>query len=78
MIVQDLIETTEFFTEETKEDFFVIYEKFANSDCNCDGNILEEIECDDEEIIGSFVTRFVSGSRRDKLCRAHDAVLRQL
>lgn len=51
VIVQDLIETTEFFTEETKEDFFVIYEKFANSDCNCDGNILEEIECDDEEII---------------------------
>ncbi|WP_129079084.1 hypothetical protein [Anaerobacillus alkaliphilus] len=51
MIVQDLIETTEFFTEETKDDFFVIYEKFANSDCNCEGNMFEEIECDDEEIV---------------------------
>lgn len=51
VIVQDLVETKEYFTEETKADFFVIYEKFENSDCNCDGNMLEEKECDDEEVI---------------------------
>lgn len=54
VIVQDLVETKEFFTEETKEDFFVIYEKFENSDCNCVGKMLEEKECDDEEVIQIF------------------------
>ncbi len=51
VIVQDLIQTQEFFIEETKDEFFVIYEKFANSDCNCKNNILEAKECGDEEII---------------------------
>lgn len=54
VIVQDLVETKEYFTEETKDEFFVIYEKFENSDCNCEGDMLEEKECDDEEIVQIF------------------------
>lgn len=54
VIVQDLIETKEYFTEETKDNFFVMYEKFENSDCNCIGNMVEEKECDDEEVVQIF------------------------
>lgn len=52
VIVQDLVETREYFTDETKHEYFVIYEKFANSDCYCEqkGRV-KEIECDEEEII---------------------------
>lgn len=55
MIVQDLVETREYFTDETKHDYFVIYERFANSDCRCgQKGSVQEIECDDEEIIQIF------------------------
>lgn len=54
MIVQDLIETKEYFAEETKDDFFVIYENFENSDCDCKGKSVVEKECDGEEIVQIF------------------------
>ncbi|WP_416149600.1 hypothetical protein ACM26V_00975 [Salipaludibacillus sp. HK11] len=49
MIVKDLVETRELLTEETNESTFVVYERFDNVDCHCEGQNVEEIECDPEE-----------------------------
>ncbi|MCD8503465.1 MAG: hypothetical protein LRY71_19700 [Bacillaceae bacterium] len=63
VIVRSLVETREYFTDETKHDYFVIYEKFTNSDCCCGQNgLVQEIECDDEEIIRIFQGNLESGS----------------
>ncbi|MGO4888392.1 hypothetical protein ACJ2A9_11585 [Anaerobacillus sp. MEB173] len=51
MIVQGLIETKEYFTGETKDNYFVIYEKFENTDAVFKGNIVEENHCGTEEFI---------------------------
>ncbi|SER47414.1 hypothetical protein [Salipaludibacillus aurantiacus] len=51
MIVKDLVETRELLTDETNENVFVVYERFENVDCQCDGRNLEEIECDPEEMV---------------------------
>lgn len=49
MIVKDLVETRELLTDETNENVFVVYERFDNVDCHCEGKNIEEIECDPEE-----------------------------
>ncbi|UCZ54660.1 hypothetical protein LGQ02_07905 [Bacillus shivajii] len=51
MIVKDLVETRELLGEEVGEGVTVIYERFENVDCNCDGVNLEQFECDPEEIV---------------------------
>jgi len=54
MIVKDLVETRELLADETKEDVFVVYERFDNVDCHCEGKKIEEIECDPEEKVQIF------------------------
>lgn len=49
MIVKDLVETRELLIDETIENAFVVYERFDNVDCHCEGKNFEEIECDPEE-----------------------------
>ncbi|WP_280768338.1 hypothetical protein [Salipaludibacillus daqingensis] len=49
MIVKDLVETRELLTDETNGNVFVVYERFDNVDCHCEGQNIEEIECDPEE-----------------------------
>ncbi|MBU9714738.1 hypothetical protein [Evansella tamaricis] len=51
MIVKDLVETTELMLDEVGENVAVIYELFDNADCHCDGEKVEEIECDPEEVV---------------------------
>ncbi|UTR14537.1 hypothetical protein MM221_18585 [Salipaludibacillus sp. LMS25] len=55
MIVKDLVETRELLADETPDNVFVMYERFDNKDCQCKGDMVEEIECDPEEIIQIFV-----------------------
>ncbi|SDY58876.1 hypothetical protein SAMN05421736_102344 [Evansella caseinilytica] len=54
MMVKDLVETRELMTEETNDNVYVVYERFENVDCHCEGEIVEEIECDPEELIQVF------------------------
>ncbi|WP_078597016.1 hypothetical protein [Evansella clarkii] len=51
MIVKDLVETRELLAEVTREDIYIVYERFENADCHCEGERVEEIECDPEEIV---------------------------
>ncbi|PYZ94405.1 hypothetical protein CR194_02410 [Salipaludibacillus keqinensis] len=60
MIVKDLVETRELLTEEMSERAFVVYERFENVDCHCEGDKFEEIECDPEEQIQILVGSPVS------------------
>ncbi|MDG5787705.1 hypothetical protein QA612_09360 [Evansella sp. AB-P1] len=51
MIVKDLVETRELMIEETGDDVVVVYERFDNVDCHCEGKNVETIECDPEEVV---------------------------
>ncbi|WP_096188522.1 hypothetical protein [Evansella halocellulosilytica] len=51
MIVKDLVETRELLSEEVNDGVVIIYERFENVDCHCDGEMIEELECDPEEMV---------------------------
>jgi len=55
MIVKDLVEARELLIEETGNNVFVVYERYENVDCHCEGKNVEEIECDPEEIVKILV-----------------------
>ncbi|MFA9556045.1 hypothetical protein ACERII_01875 [Evansella sp. AB-rgal1] len=55
MIVKDLVETRELMIEEMKENVVVVYERFDNIDCHCEGNNVEQVECEPEEVVQILV-----------------------
>ncbi|WP_100398432.1 hypothetical protein [Bacillus sp. FJAT-44742] len=64
MIVHDLVETKEYFTEETKADYYVVYEKFENSDASFEKSGRFSVkEADTEEVVQIFY-----GCKDNSLC----------
>lgn len=62
MIVKGLVETRELLASETDEHVFVVYERFDNVDCRCEGTYVEELECDPEEVVQVFTGNSDSSS----------------
>ncbi len=51
MIVQDLVETKQYFVGETKPEFYVIYGKYENSDAMFRGKDFHMSEIEIEEVV---------------------------
>lgn len=51
MLVKDLVESKRLLVGETDENVVVVYKRYENVDCHCDGDDIAEFKCDPEEIV---------------------------
>ncbi|RNA69032.1 hypothetical protein EBO34_03500 [Alteribacter keqinensis] len=49
MIVRDLVVSAEVMEEETKDGIFVIYERYENNECESNGRLFTQKDCEPEE-----------------------------